>query len=632
MASRKPIAAILIFLLLVAACAPLPTEPVRSEDALQNAAARVTAISQEQQVAMDALNAQLVVARATNDEATRQAQMAVNAEGTRVSYEQQTVTAQEAATAAAVSATLTYFEMRAIEADLAIKEAGAEATQAAQERMIQNDDIMASNWAIQQQQLREEQALRLQRQRTLNNALPYAVGAVVFVVSTGLAFLFIGVFSLRTRGPLVVDPPKSSVVLIPAVNGEYRLLPSRASSTHDDDVAEEEVDYDNAPPADWQAFMNWRDDLRLPIGADVVTRQPILIDRTSKPHLLIAGSTGSGKSKTGIIPYVLANVGAGLQVILVNGRGADFVTLEEHPNITSLHASRADLPFMLMKLLETMVEEIDRRDPILRRYLADNWCDLPTHAGESAEVLLIVDEFLSIILEATNLSKKDEARMWKAMIKITGEARKNGIYLGVTMTDPTGHNLGKLGMTVRSQMARMVLAMNEEAASRTILGNPRDFPHGSAGIPKGQFIATVGGRAQHGVGFHPSHEDVRAYFASRPVPRKHLPDLLLDVQELPLLPDETEVEVEAEIAGGAGHGLSEDLIDQAELDAIVLGNVIHESHIKSLRTVGYYLYDRTPDQGISGQDMERRIKPALRYRVEHMNCQKSRAILGQSLI
>jgi hypothetical protein len=366
--------------------------------------------------------------------------------------------------------------------------------------------------------------------------------------------------------------------------------------------------------------MHWRDLLQVPIGADVRSRQPILINRAQKPHLLIAGTTGSGKTQTGLIPYVVANLGAGLQVVLMNGRGADFLPLESHPNVTSLQADRADRPFLLISLLEAMVSEIDRRDGVLRRYAASNWSGLPSYAGESPEVLVMIDEFLAIISEAGGLAKDDEERMWNALIQITNEARKFGMYVGLTMTDPTGRNLGKTGMTVRSQMARMVLTMNEEAASRAILGNARDFPYGTVGLPIGQFIATVGGRAQRGVGFHPSPTDVKAYFDNHPVRSSHLPDLLLDVEERPMLTHTV-----------ASHAAESDTT-QAEIDGITLGQVINEPYIKSFRTAGYFLFDRTPEQSISGQEINERIKPALLCRVQHMNCQKSRKILGQQLV
>jgi hypothetical protein len=293
----------------------------------------------------------------------------------------------------------------------------------------------------------------------------------------------------------------------------------------------------------------------------------------------------------------------------MNGRGADFLPLENHPNVTSLQAARIDRPFLLISLLEAMVSEMDRRDRVLRSYAANNWGELPINAGESAEVLVVVDEFLAIISEADNIVKADEERMWRALIKITNEARKFGMYIGLTMTDPTARALGNYGMTVRSQMARMIMTMHEEAASRAVLGNARDFPYGTVGLPVGQFIATVGGRAQHGVGFHPSPADVQSYFDSRPVRPNRLPDLLLDVEDLPMLPHVSD---------------PGDPIPQSEIDGLRLGSVIHEHYMGSFRAIGRFLLDR---EDISGQDINGRVKPALEWRVDELHCDKSRQLL-----
>jgi hypothetical protein len=499
----------------------------------------------------------------------------------------------------------------------------AYATGPAEAQRAYIDAVLAADEARRQQQIREAEAIRLARQQSWNNIWPILVWIAVAV--------FIGVVGLTVAmmwRRLTIEP-----IQIVTANGhdypliqsgqQWQMLPQPRvtipATTQTIIEDEEEGVFEDIPPADWREFISWRDSIQVPIGADVRTRRPILISRAQKPHLLIAGTTGSGKTTTGLIPFVVANLGAGLQVVLMNGRGADFLPLEAHPNVTSLQADRAERPFLLISLLEAMVSEMDRRDRVLRSYAASNWGELPMSAGESGEVLVVVDEFLAIISEADNLAKDDESRMWSALIKITNEARKFGMYVALTMTDPTARALGKSGMTVRSQMARMVLTMNEEAASRAVLGNARDFPYGTVGLPVGQFIATVGGRAQHGVGFYPSPADVQAYFDSRPVRPSHLPDLLLDVEELPLLAHT------AEPTNGAG-------VRQDEVDGLVLGNVIHEPYIKSLRTVGYYLLDRTPDQSVSGQEMDARIKPALEWRVRNMNCQKSRKILGQQLL
>ena len=493
------------------------------------------------------------------------------------------------------------------------------ATATAEAQKAANDAQLAADEARRVAQLREAEALRLERQRTWNRVLPIVVGGGVFVVALLLGAGVVAIYYRLTRQAVVQLPrADSGDVLVLGPNG-YQMLPRprvMAISANAESLAEGNGNHamENIEPADWEAFMRWNDPLQVPIGADVLTRRPILVNRAQKPHLLIAGTTGTGKTRTGLIPFVAANLGAGLQVVLMNGRGADFLPLEGHPNVTSLQTERGERPLLLASLLEAMVAEIDRRDGVLYHYAVNNWADLPPHAGESAELLVVVDEFLAIINASKNADKDLAKRMWQALIDVTSEARKFGMYMALTMTDPTSRELGPQGMTVRGQMARMILPMNEEAASRTILGNARDFPHGTVGLPVGQFVATVTGRAQHGVGFFPSPTDVQAYFDSRPSQPNRLPDLLVDVGERPLLPRVTET-VSASYL-------------QTSIDGESLTGVI--ATLNSFRAVGRYLLEREVGESVSGQEISNRVKPALQWRADELNCEKSQQLLLRS--
>lgn len=622
--------AILIWLS-VSACGPLPTTvqqptyiyPTPPANLAGEAAAQATQQYRAAEDAAATLRALSAEGTATSMSATRivvavteqaQAVASATAGASTATAESQIVRMTEAAMSISATGTALWQSIETTRQSVAII-----ATATAEAQKAANDAALAADEALRVQQMRQAEALRLERQGVWNKVLPIVIGGGVLVAVLLLgAGIVVAYFRFTRQEVVQVQRSNGGEVLVLGPNGYQMLPPPRlaitavAETDDGDDIVDGEIG--DVPPADWSAFMRWNDTLKVPVGCDVVTRQPILINRAQKPHLLIAGTTGSGKTKTGLIPFVAANLGAGLRVVLMNGRGADFLPLEGHPNVTSLQAERPERPFLLMSLLESMVTEMDRRDGVLYRYAANNWSDLPYHVGESGEILVVVDEFLAIISEADDMSKEDEGRLWKALIKITNEARKFGMYIALTMTDPTARALGKDGMTVRSQMARMVMTMNEEAASRAILGNSRDFPYGTVGLPPGQFIATVGGRAQHGAGFFPSPADVQAYFDSRPARANRLPDLLMGMEERPLLAQTTQTP----------HHVS-----QSEIDGLRLGMVINEPHMGSFRAIGRYLLDRE-DGSVSGQEIDGRVKPALEWRVSELKCRKSEQLLLRS--
>ncbi|MCB0057417.1 MAG: hypothetical protein KDE45_10335, partial [Caldilineaceae bacterium] len=262
-------------------------------------------------------------------------------------------------------------------------------------------------------QARELERLQLENdmRRFWNNVLPYLLGALTLLLLAGAGSLLFTRFMDARRPPLYQMPvTPNQLPMLKGPNG-WQLLPARTTildqpaASADDDV--EEGQFTDVPPARWDSFVRWQHASQLPLGAIISgPRRPLLVDRNQEPHILVAGTSGSGKTRSGLIPTMLGLWAAGANVIVVNGAGSDFADLMTVPNITFFpQAEERDLIAPLADFLEATVHESLRRDHVLAAWNANTWRDLPPEAGESGELLIVVDEFLAVILAADEVKQ-----------------------------------------------------------------------------------------------------------------------------------------------------------------------------------------------------------------------------------
>ena len=184
----------------------------------------------------------------------------------------------------------------------------------------------------------------------------------------------------------------------------------------DEDVADGEIAADPlllpAPYPRRDVLIRWDDPVKLPIGV-AANGQPLFINRNREPHLLIAETSGSSKTASGPIPYVVGMAGLGVHAVVLNGRGADFIPIEGRPNMTVVpQVTREERPLHLRRMLEALVAEMDRRDSVLAQYGVASWYLLPLHAGESGEILIAIDRFLAIVDAAKDMDRASADTMW----------------------------------------------------------------------------------------------------------------------------------------------------------------------------------------------------------------------------
>jgi hypothetical protein len=264
--------------------------------------------------------------------------------------------------------------------------------------------------------------------------------------------------------------------------------------------------------APWASLETWQGGA-LPLGIGA-SRQGILLDPERTPHLLVAGTSGSGKTIDGLRPLACLALVSGWQLILMNDAGGDFAPLHGHANLIEVHGG----PVEIANALEAVVDEAERRDTLLQRMGVSTWSRLANSSGHGPRLMVMIDELVSL---ANSANGTLSGRIWRAAIHITSKGRKFGICFVAATTDPTYRTLAQPGLIVRDNCGRMVFRVRNAAVSQAALDT-----HGAEVLEEHQFIAQLGTVVEKGVAFHPSDEQIREFLARRPVMALPAPDWL----------------------------------------------------------------------------------------------------------
>jgi hypothetical protein len=469
-----------------------------------------------------------------------------------------------------------------------------------------------------------------------------AVAGFIFIVATAVGIYGLSRwFSYRFNPVHVVPASPGGVQLLVNPNfAQFRQLTQSPSTAVPLPLpAPSEALPEKLHTPSWTAltqFLTKGDGTLIPLG---VTRQrrPVIIDRNEKPHLAVAAATGAGKTTSVVVPYIAALAAQGVHVLIVNGRGSDFGEFANFPNITiTPRVAREHAPARLNMLLQHLVAETDRRDKVLAQWGVRSWYELPPEAQETGEIAVVIDEYLSITDEAKRLAgyrgldrqERDdyavlEQDMWHALKILTREARKFGIYIIVTMTDPTAEQLGKEGMGVRRQMVPVAMRMNSGASSRAFLDANKGTEHaqGTVGLPTGEFLCNLHGRVVHAAGFYPRAGEVRALLASRPIPPNPLPLQLTSALSMsPPTPT----------AIPATDWPQTPRMNPAETDGRLLAVLAEERNpTYSLNQIALFLIDRPGETKASQQEYER-AAAAITWRLRHERCNWAAEVVRRS--
>lgn len=209
-----------------------------------------------------------------------------------------------------------------------------------------------------------------------------------------------------------------------------------------------------------EEFRNGKDKLAIVLGLDVVGN-PSIVNLAKMPHLLIAGSTGSGKSVAinTIIASILYNATPEeVRLLMVDPKRIELSGYEGIPHL--LHPVVVD-PKLASRALLWAVREMERRYKLLEEAKVKSFDSYNESSEEKLPyIVIIVDELADLMMVA---SKDVEA----SIARLAQMARAAGMHLILATQRPSVDVL--TGLIKANFPTRISFKVSSKIDSRTIL-------------------------------------------------------------------------------------------------------------------------------------------------------------------
>lgn len=231
----------------------------------------------------------------------------------------------------------------------------------------------------------------------------------------------------------------------------------------------------------------------------------IALDLSKTPHILLAGSSGTGKTRRILRPLIAQALAKGVLVILMNESGADFSPFYHHPHAAIIRGNA----LTYATFLEAALMEMQRREMILRTAQVSEWSRLPKGLHPEPPFLIVIDEVLSLALA---LTPREQKTFWGLLATYASRARKLAMGSVGALTDPTYRVLGN-GLTWREQCtARITFRVAKTAVSRAVLDQS-----GAEALGDGEFLAMLDNpNIINGMAANPTDQELATYLAHYP--------------------------------------------------------------------------------------------------------------------
>ncbi|HEX5307842.1 MAG TPA: DNA translocase FtsK [Solirubrobacteraceae bacterium] len=211
------------------------------------------------------------------------------------------------------------------------------------------------------------------------------------------------------------------------------------------------------PPKDWSPLTVW-------LGKDVAGKA-IGADLAKMPHLLVAGTTGAGKS--GAINAMLCSVllratPHQLRLVLVDPKQ---VELNHYESIPHLLTPVITSPRMAANALQNLVREMEQRYSIMSLSRTRSLIELNKAREQRGEaplpyILCVIDELADLMMVAP-------ADVEDSIIRLAQKARAVGIHLVLATQSPRVDVI--TGMIKANVPSRIAFAVSSQTDSRVIL-------------------------------------------------------------------------------------------------------------------------------------------------------------------
>ena len=216
-----------------------------------------------------------------------------------------------------------------------------------------------------------------------------------------------------------------------------------------------------------EAFENRKLKIPIALGKDIAG-DPVVGDLTKMPHLLVAGSTGSGKSvcMNCLITSILYNFSPNeVQMVMIDPKRVELSMYEGIPHLIDIKATPdyniITDPKIAALVLNQMTETMDRRYDEFNRFKAKNIFEFNAKSPVKYPYLII------FIDELADLMMVSGGNIETPICRIAQMGRAAGIHLVIATQRPTVNVItGTIKVNVPSRIA---FAVTSSIDSRTIL-------------------------------------------------------------------------------------------------------------------------------------------------------------------
>ena len=211
------------------------------------------------------------------------------------------------------------------------------------------------------------------------------------------------------------------------------------------------------------SFRKIRSQLRFTLGKDVAGK-PVAGDLAAMPHLLIAGTTGSGKSvcvNSILTSLLLNNTPADLRMILVDPKRVELTGYNGIPHLLSPVVVDTE---RVLGALQWLQREMDARYHRFSQTGARNIEDYNAHHGDRLPYYVaVIDELADLMMVSPDETERSITRLAQL-------ARATGIHLILATQRPSVDVV--TGLIKANFPARIAFAVASGVDSRVILDQP----------------------------------------------------------------------------------------------------------------------------------------------------------------
>ena len=192
---------------------------------------------------------------------------------------------------------------------------------------------------------------------------------------------------------------------------------------------------------------------------------PVWTDLAKMPHVLVAGTTGSGKSAcvNGILSSILMQASPNeVRLVLVDPKQ---VELNHYENVPHLLTPVVTSPRLAANVLSNLIGEMETRYGIMSEARCRNLSELNRHRKKVGEpplphILCVIDELADLMMVAP-------AEVEDSIIRLAQKSRATGIHLVLATQRPSTDIItGTIKVNIP---ARIAFAVSSQTDSRVIL-------------------------------------------------------------------------------------------------------------------------------------------------------------------